>query len=946
MLALVLSAVLVVVPADSTDNLPADSTDNLDACLAQAPIQSAPPINWGEGIEQMWSSDPPVPLDTVRAHLSQVRAARECFLNLDPSRVERPYLGNIMRTFYVETALLAALRRFSDAFETFERARSYSESAPHIPSTEAGRTGWGHILHRNQGRLFYLLGELSSAIDHYLKALREAPVKNIESRVTYFTDVGVLHQRMQDYRSARYYYERAEKLFQAGELSTENQSDSLRARLFHARADLLLEKTLNTEFDREALRRARNFARRGRDIAEPGTEQYLRSTMALSESLGYLGAFEQAYRLNGEVRQYARTNDHARLQPIALLKLGTLHLQTNRWGRADSVLNEALTRAEAFGELDSQRRILRALGRLHEIQRDWSTAEDYYRQGVAVIEKYRESLTATQWSSTAFAQWRDVHRGLVRTLLAQNHSRKALAALDRTRARHLQDLRTQARIDNQLPVSVRVRLDSLSRALADVRTQLGKGTFSDAKEADLRTREATLMTARQQILQSDSTVSTRPSVDEIREALARQDRAVVSYFLDDPWPVYDRSPRSAAFVLTADTLRTVSLSGLTQDSVQAQVRSISPLFTHQGRPQHANAMHFDLQPLRGLHDWLYAPIAEHLPPGQSLTVIPDGPMFHVPFSMLATATPGGRYDHSQARFVLHKRPTTLDLAASMVVDTSTTVSSPESLAPTLAAFGVSEFDTLRTIPAALRTTLPGDIADSSLVLPSLPGVQDEMNALSRLVGDAETFYNETATESAFASASRRAGVIHLASHAFVHPSSPLQNAYLLRPDSSSDGILFLHELQSRDHTIPLAVLSGCSTARGTLRGGEGMAGLQYAFRAMGARSTVSNLWPAADQPSVTLMQNFYRNLQEGLSKERALRQAKLTYLETHPDKASPFFWAPSVLYGSPQPVPLEASSSPSTWPWWLPVLAVLALFLGVLLWRLSWPSGPAEQLRS
>ena len=116
-----------------------------------------------------------------------------------------------------------------------------------------------------------------------------------------------------------------------------------------------------------------------------------------------------------------------------------------------------------------------------------------------------------------------------------------------------------------------------------------------------------------------------------------------------------------------------------------------------------------------------------------------------------------------------------------------------------------------------------------------------------------------------------------------------------------------------------------------------MAGLQYAFRAMGAQSTVSNLWLTADQASSALTENFYRNLRNGFSKDRALRQAKLTYLETHPNKASPFFWAPSVLYGSTQPAPLEPTDADatSTWLWWLSLPAVSALLAGVVGWLLA-----------
>jgi len=918
MLALFLASVLAV--------LPVAPANDLDTCLRKAPVQNPPPFTWGDDLSGIWSERSPVSLDSVRASLAEVREARACFLGLTPSEIERPYLGNVLRTFYVESALLAALRRFPEAFETFEAAYAYLDSDPSIPAAEGVQPGWKVSFHRNHGFLHYSLGDLSSAIDQYLQALHATPEESVDDRVTFLLDVGALHQRTQDYRAARHYYDRADHLFREHELRT----DSLRGRLLSTKADFLLEKTLNLEFRRAPLRRARDLATSARSAVAPGTKHHADISLILSESLGYLGDFERAYQLNRDARRYARAHDDSRFRAFALLKLGVLHMQTGRWGEAESALTDALARAETIGDLDYQRRILRALGRLYELQDNWSGAEDYYRKGIAVIERYRQSLTATQWSSTAFAQWRDVHRGLVRTLLAQDRPREALEALDRTRARHLEDLRTQARVANNLTASTRARLDSVTHRLSDVRTRLGTDALSGPDEARLRTRAAALMSARQQILRRDSVTVERPSVDEIATSMEQQDRALVSYFLDDPWPIYGRSPRSAAFLLTADTLRAIPLSGLTQDSVRTQVTEVSPLFAQTGKPKGINTMHFDLQPLRALYDRLYAPIAPYLSDGEPLTVIPDGPMFHVPFSMLTAAAPGGRYDHAQARFVLHERATALDLAASLAADTSAASIDPATYAPELAAFGVSSFDTTQALPAALSRTTD----DSTVSLSPLPGVRAEMETLSQMLGDVETYLDDNATESAFTSACRRAGVLHLASHAFVHPSSPLQNAFLLRPDSSSDGLLFLHELRVQDRPIPLAVLSGCSTARGTLRGGEGMAGLQYAFRAMGAQSTVANLWAAADRPSVTLMKSFYEDLQAGLPKDRALRQAKLTYLETHPRKASPFFWAPSVLYGSPKPVPLEGKPLISLWAWGVAALAVLVLIF--FLWRRAW----------
>jgi CHAT domain-containing protein len=454
------------------------------------------------------------------------------------------------------------------------------------------------------------------------------------------------------------------------------------------------------------------------------------------------------------------------------------------------------------------------------------------------------------------------------------------------------------------------------------------------------------MAARQQLLQLESAAS-RPSLDAITDRLAAQNRALVSYFLDDPWPVFDRAPRSVAFVLTGDTLRTVSLPGLTQDSVQTHVKSISPLFTSQGKPDRVNAMHFDLRPLHTLHEAVYASVANRLPPDQPLTVVPDGPLFYLPFSMLVDSMPGGRYAPSDARYVLHERPTSLELAPSLVADTTQYTYDWDTFDPQMAAYGVSDFDTLETVPSALRAALPEAVQDSVIRLPPLPGVQRELDALQSTFSDTRVALNDAANERAFCRDAQRAGILHIASHAFVNSSSPLQNAILLRPDSkdergdaerrsptaSSDGVLFLHELQGQQSHIPLVVLSGCSTAKGTLRGGEGMEGLQYAFRAMGAQSTLSTLWPVADEASVELMESFYRHLADGLAKDEALRQAQLAYLEAHPQKSSPFYWAPSVLYGSTASLPLESRLLPG-WAWWgLGILGAAGLVILVVWYR-------------
>ena len=97
------------------------------------------------------------------------------------------------------------------------------------------------------------------------------------------------------------------------------------------------------------------------------------------------------------------------------------------------------------------------------------------------------------------------------------------------------------------------------------------------------------------------------------------------------------------------------------------------------------------------------------------------------------------------------------------------------------------------------------------------------------------------------------------------------------------------------------VLSACETGLGKKVSGEGLIGLSQAFFYAGAPSVVARLWPVSDQTSTPeLMVRFYRELDGGADKAEALRRARLAAIaEGH---AHPYFWAPFVLLGDPDPV--------------------------------------------
>ena len=74
--------------------------------------------------------------------------------------------------------------------------------------------------------------------------------------------------------------------------------------------------------------------------------------------------------------------------------------------------------------------------------------------------------------------------------------------------------------------------------------------------------------------------------------------------------------------------------------------------------------------------------------------------------------------------------------------------------------------------------------------------------------------------------------------------------------------------------------------------------LARAFFYAGVPDVVMTLWPVGDESGGKLMTNFYQNLVKGASKDVALRNAKLSFIEeADPIIQHPFYWAGYIVVG-------------------------------------------------
>jgi CHAT domain-containing protein/tetratricopeptide (TPR) repeat protein len=519
-----------------------------------------------------------------------------------------------------------------------------------------------------------------------------------------------------------------------------------------------------------------------------------------------------------------------------LSNLGVIAYEQARHDQAESLLGEALAAKIALGDQAGRLKTLVNQGHVWAARGAAGKAEAAYRQALASAED-----PELVWEARSGLAVLHVKAG--RAAFAEAEFRAAFAVMESSR-------------DRLHVTEHRIAFFSSLRRFHDEHVDflVGAGRSDEALVVADRGRARLL------------SESLQPHEGEGSEQAARYRQlagaldAVLLFYWTGPrrtflWAVVPSGPHAPAGEIA---LRILPGEAEIAQRVEA----------HQARIQRARDPVAEKAPeAQWLYRTLVGPVADRIPSGKRVILVPDGALHQLNFETLVVPGPTPHY---------------------WIEDV--TLATAPSLGLLVAGTAPARGD--RSILVVGDPISPGE------EFPHLPHAAREVARISELFGPARATVRAQAeaVPAAYAAAQPgRFAFIHFAAHATANRESPLESAVILsaRDDSYK---LYARDIVAVPLDAELVTLSACRSAGSRAYAGEGLVGLAWAFLGSGARNVIGGLWNIEDASTADLMEQLYRSIEDGLDPLAALRAAKLRLLRSDTAHRKPYYWAPFVAY--------------------------------------------------
>ncbi|MEM9547472.1 MAG: CHAT domain-containing protein [Bacteroidota bacterium] len=186
------------------------------------------------------------------------------------------------------------------------------------------------------------------------------------------------------------------------------------------------------------------------------------------------------------------------------------------------------------------------------------------------------------------------------------------------------------------------------------------------------------------------------------------------------------------------------------------------------------------------------------------------------------------------------------------------------------------------------------------VLPPLEYADDEAEKVADIF-NGEVITNAAVTKDKVQQLIKNYNIVHISAHAFVDMDNYMQSYLAFYKDKFDEYRLAYKDILKLGLNSDFVVLSACQTAYGQDFTGESLMSLSRAFIQSGCSASMSSYWNASDKSTMDLMELFYKELKQGHSKSKSLKNAQLEYLKNDlislPSTRTPYYWSGWAVYG-------------------------------------------------
>lgn len=330
--------------------------------------------------------------------------------------------------------------------------------------------------------------------------------------------------------------------------------------------------------------------------------------------------------------------------------------------------------------------------------------------------------------------------------------------------------------------------------------------------------------------------------------------------------------------------------------------------------------------LYSLYQNLWKPLSADIQYSK-IIIIPDGLLYNLNFEIL-TPTPIRRFSDLASKSLLADYTISYHYSLFLLQQQQTNTKQQNNFI----AFAPGFTDELKTAYLSVSTD-SFKIDNNYLSLLPQPFSINLAEKTQSLLGG-QAFIYEKSTKQFFKENAGGHQIIHIGTHAESNNDYPEFSRLIFAKNilnTEEDNSLYVDEIYNYNLNANLAVLTACETGKPGFKDGEGMISLANAFNYAGSESILTGLWKIDEQASSLVLSYFYDNILNGMTKDEALRQAKLSYLAKAEGRMlAPQYWAGLVLMGDTSPIVIVKDDS----SWWIVISVVLILGAGgIILWR-------------